>query len=46
VGKAIKYTFAFCAEGAAGEKETFDQILNLEYFISFIFQLMHTLYTL
>jgi len=28
VGKAIKYTFPFCAEGAAGEKETFDQILN------------------
>jgi hypothetical protein len=33
VGKAIKYNFAFCAEGAAGGKENFDPILNLKYFI-------------
>jgi hypothetical protein len=33
VGKAIKYSFVFCAAGDAGEKGTFDSILNLEYFI-------------
>jgi hypothetical protein len=31
--KAIKYKFAFCAVGDAGEKETFDLILNLKDFI-------------
>jgi ribosomal protein L23 len=25
IGKAIKYNFAFCTEGNAGGKETFDQ---------------------
>jgi hypothetical protein len=25
MGKAIKYNFAFCAAGKAGEKGTFDQ---------------------
>jgi hypothetical protein len=33
VGKAIKYNFAFCAVRDAGEKGTFDSILNLKYFI-------------
>jgi hypothetical protein len=31
-GKVIKYNFAFCAVGDAGEKGTFDSILNLKYF--------------
>jgi len=26
MGKAIKYNFAFCAAGNAGEKETFDKL--------------------
>jgi hypothetical protein len=33
VAKAIKYNFAFCAAADADEKETFDSILNLKYFI-------------
>jgi len=33
VAKAIKYNFAFCAAADAEEKETFDSILNLKYFI-------------
>jgi hypothetical protein len=32
VGKAAKYNFAFCAAGYAGEKGTFDSILNLKIF--------------
>jgi hypothetical protein len=33
VGKTIKYNFAICAVGDAGEKGDFDSILNLMYFI-------------
>ena len=33
VAKTIKYHFAFCAAEDAEEKETFDSILNLKYFI-------------
>jgi hypothetical protein len=33
VGKAIKYNFAFCAPGDAGEKGAFGAILNFKYFI-------------
>jgi hypothetical protein len=33
VGKAMKYNFAFCAVGDAGEKGTFDSVLNLKYFM-------------
>jgi hypothetical protein len=33
MGKTLKYTFAFCAAGDAGEKETFVPILNFKYFI-------------
>jgi hypothetical protein len=33
VGKTIKYNFAFCAAGDAGEKRTFDSMLNLKYVI-------------
>jgi hypothetical protein len=33
VGKAIKYNFAFCVAGGAGEKRNFDLVLNLKYFI-------------
>jgi len=29
----MKYSFAFGAAGHAGEKGTFDTILNLQYFI-------------
>jgi hypothetical protein len=32
-GKAIKYNFAFCVAGNAGEKGTFGSIFNLKYFI-------------
>jgi hypothetical protein len=32
-GKAIKYNFAFCVVGDAGEKRTFNAILNLKCFI-------------
>jgi hypothetical protein len=31
VKKKIKYSFAFCAVGDAGEKGTFDSIVNLKY---------------
>jgi hypothetical protein len=33
LGKAIKYSFAFCGMGETREKETFDSVLNLKYFI-------------
>jgi hypothetical protein len=32
VRKAIKYNFAFCAAGDAGEKGNSDSVLNLKYF--------------
>jgi hypothetical protein len=33
VGKAVKYNFAFCVVGDAGEKGAFDSVSDLEYFI-------------
>jgi hypothetical protein len=33
VGKEIKYNFAFCGAGDAGERLTFNSMLNLKYFI-------------
>jgi hypothetical protein len=33
VGKTVKYNFAFCAAGDAGEEINFDSVLNLKYFI-------------
>ena len=32
-GKAIKYNFAFCTAGAAGDKGTFDSVSNTKYCI-------------
>jgi hypothetical protein len=31
VGKSLKYSFAFCAAGDAGEKRTFDSVLDIFY---------------
>jgi hypothetical protein len=33
LGKAIKYNLAVCVVGDAGEKGTFDSVVNLKYFI-------------